>query len=66
MITLDQAQEAYDNELPDDDECNCDNEDQDVICSNCGEHSSHCADHGGTHCCGARPMFEKEYEKNED
>lgn len=65
-ITLDQAQEQYDNQLPDDNECeDCQHKDEDVICGDCGEHAE-CCSSCGTDCCGAKPWNEREYEVNDE
>jgi len=64
-LTLDQAQEIYDRQLPEESECDCSCGD-DVICSDCGEHATYCKDCGGTSCCNARAQYEDEYEVNEE
>jgi GNAT superfamily N-acetyltransferase len=43
-------------------DCDCEEHD-DVICSDCGEHSEYCPEHG-TECCGAKPKF-SDYEPHE-
>lgn len=65
MYSFEQAEREY-LEPPDDEECNCDHKEMDVICADCGEHAEYCDDHGGTNCCGARKWNEKEYEVNEE